>query len=577
MITKVATSLGNAGTPHVFSPWLSAASAPPMIFGLAISELSSGATVEHALVVGVAAAIGHAVLALLQEMWRRTRAPWGHGWALRFISATALLFASSQLRMLTIVGLLALWGIPNDVPTSTRLLNSAVIIVISFLIAGAAMKTFEDYRTLRQRQLRTLVSGERALASQSLLVGELRHDILLSVEQQIRMTAESTSEALGRLASSVREGLIPPAVAALIDQTDTRWRTLSHDVWEQGQAPKEQPRVREILSLASRSGGFSPLFIPLGMLVMFQLVFSGLFPQPEALQWTFWWGLASFLVYLALSGVAKMETPPLWLYPGIMILFLVGGLLLFLLPGTTVAQQLLALITHVGTVWIIAFIGVVTSITRDQRAVLEYLSQLTDKTTLQRLATESEFSTLAREISSALHSSVRATFLAGMLRVQQALDDADTERALQEIAELQGLLEGPVPSPREGRTAQGLEEYLGTWKGLLEISSNVADVVVPDYLHEGLTQLVHNATNDAVRHGQAHSLSITLEPQANVLKVTIESDGRSYSNTARLGLGSEMLDRIAAGGWSRTARPGGGTRLIASLPLDANQWAVGPR
>jgi signal transduction histidine kinase len=553
---------------YAFNPWLSAWSAPPMIVGLVLAELPYGHGADHLILTAIAATLGHGVFALLQELWRRMGAPWpGPVWR-RVVTVVALLLVGSQARIGAVLVCFALWEMPNAVATSTRMFNSALILVVGGLIGGVAMKTLAQYRELRRELLAALVEGEKALEAQSVMVERLREDVLRSVDDQVRITQEQAAEDLRGLEDAVREGMSDHhQVEKLLLNTDAGWRQLSHELWERGKVSEPKPGWVELFAVASRSRSFHPLLLPLAMAIMFQLVFSRLYPTSEAVLWMVVWGIGALGFNSALNELSRLTKARIWLFPLTVGAFFISGLALFALPDSTPAQNAGAFINHLGVVLVMTFFGLLTGVFKDRRAILDYLSTLVDKATFKRLAAESEFSALARQISSELHSTLRATFLAGMLRIQKNLDEAKHLEALSEISRLRQEVAHPVSSRSADGAPPGLVDFLGTWVGLLEITTNIDDVSIPDYLEEPISKVVRNAVNDAVRHGGAERVSVTLTPSDTELTVTIVNDGSPFNPDARLGLGSITLDRLATAGWSRNPGNGDGTTLVASFAL----------
>lgn len=553
-------------TPYAFNPWLSLWSAPPMIVGFVLAELPFGHGTRHLVLAALAATLGHLVFAATQELWRRVGAPWrGPLWS-RALAVVTLLVVNSQVRIATVLACFALWDMPDSVDTGTRMVNSALILVLGGLIGGVALGTLAQYRELRKELLIALVEGEKALEAQSVMVDRLREDVLRSVDEQVRITQDQAAADLHHLETAVREGVgNQEQVESLLNRTDAGWRQLSHELWERGKIREPRPRLFELFAVASRSQSFHPLFLPLAMVIMFQLVFSRLYPTSEAVMWMVVWGIGAFGFNSALNALPRLGKSSEWLFPVIVAAFFASGLALFALPDSSPAQNAGAFINHFGVVLVMTFFGVLTGVFKDRRAILDYLTDLIDEATLKRLATESEFSALARQISTELHSTLRATFLAGMLRIQKSLDEGNTDKALEEISLLSEVLMGPVSRQAADGASQRLQRFLDTWDGLLDISTNVDTVVIPGELEDRVSQVVHNAVNDAVRHGGAQRVSLMLALSDTHLTVTIDNDGIPFPPDAPLGLGSMTLDRIATGGWSRGAGSAGGTTLVASF------------
>lgn len=92
-------------------------------------------------------------------------------------------------------------------------------------------------------------------------------------------------------------------------------------------------------------------------------------------------------------------------------------------------------------------------------------------------------------------------------------------------------------------------------------------------LDVAIFRLVQEGVTNAVRHGGARHIYVTIGTEQKMLRVLIEDDGRGLSPVPREGMGLKgMRERLAgfSGRLSLASRPGGGAALIAELPLSAD-------
>ena len=90
---------------------------------------------------------------------------------------------------------------------------------------------------------------------------------------------------------------------------------------------------------------------------------------------------------------------------------------------------------------------------------------------------------------------------------------------------------------------------------------------MPDEIHPPVNTIVMEAVNDAVRHGGADWVKISLESTGKEAVLTIVNTGIVPGESPSVGLRSDALDRIAPGGWSRTVDARGFLRLRVAFPL----------
>ena len=109
----------------------------------------------------------------------------------------------------------------------------------------------------------------------------------------------------------------------------------------------------------------------------------------------------------------------------------------------------------------------------------------------------------------------------------------------------------------------GIEATLDTGKGA---------VVMPGWVAHELRQLVREAVANAVRHGQARNISVTLDETENALLVTITDDGTGFDDMAVVRRPRSISERVAQLGGELALDTGAdGTTLRLSLPLKARQ------
>jgi signal transduction histidine kinase len=82
-------------------------------------------------------------------------------------------------------------------------------------------------------------------------------------------------------------------------------------------------------------------------------------------------------------------------------------------------------------------------------------------------------------------------------------------------------------------------------------------------------RLVQESLTNAVRHGAAKQVWITIAADPGTIRVIVEDDGIGFADAGGTGMGLKgMRERLAAlsGSMSLGLRSGGGTRLSALIP-----------
>jgi signal transduction histidine kinase len=151
-----------------------------------------------------------------------------------------------------------------------------------------------------------------------------------------------------------------------------------------------------------------------------------------------------------------------------------------------------------------------------------------------------------------LHNTVQSRLTAAALHLEHAAtvhDDAlaqsslDQARSVLANVRLRGEMQ---QDPRER-----LEEIIIAWSGIATItvqgSHHLIDI---DRWHIAVDAIEEAAAN-AIRHGGAKTLEITVRPDACGLVVSISDDGAPTHSTNQSGFGHQWMTSITNGEWKR--------------------------
>jgi signal transduction histidine kinase len=210
-------------------------------------------------------------------------------------------------------------------------------------------------------------------------------------------------------------------------------------------------------------------------------------------------------------------------------------------------------------------IGSAPALLRNQELVLEALQKRLDQSTIDRIRIESELVAVGQQVASRLQANARGEFLVRVLRLQRALDRNDTQGALKAVRALHDSLTHQV-LPGEQPGNEELLAFLDNWRGFVDIEHNVSELEVPEGLRAPLNTLVMEAVANAIRHGGARWIRITVAPEGDDWVLTVSDDGEATSEEVPTpGVGTNVWDRLTEGHWSLEHDPSGLTTLTARL------------
>jgi signal transduction histidine kinase len=193
---------------------------------------------------------------------------------------------------------------------------------------------------------------------------------------------------------------------------------------------------------------------------------------------------------------------------------------------------------------------------------------------LAEVAVHRERRRIARELHDGLAQEL--AYISGQARRLVTGDDdpaariADSAaRALDESRQAITTLARPVDAPLDASISQAAEEVAA--RDAIPLHLELASgIQAPDAVHDALTRIVREAVGNAIRHGHANSVTITLT-ESEGLRLTIEDDGKGLPVERPGGRGFgliSMRERAEALGGRLELSPGreGGLHVEVRLP-----------
>lgn len=175
-----------------------------------------------------------------------------------------------------------------------------------------------------------------------------------------------------------------------------------------------------------------------------------------------------------------------------------------------------------------------------------------------------------RALAHTLHSAVQGKLAAAAAACEQAVLGQRSEDDAHAIAELaiRGILEHDLPAIESDLSRQ--DELLhNPWNELQERWSPFVRLVLPADIDEPwrhdvlVVEAVSEAIANAIRHGSAHTVTVSLCPEADGTTLEIRNDGRPPSRVSR-GFGSRHFGAVARADWTLSADESG---TLLRIPL----------
>jgi AcrR family transcriptional regulator len=210
-------------------------------------------------------------------------------------------------------------------------------------------------------------------------------------------------------------------------------------------------------------------------------------------------------------------------------------------------------------------LGLPQALERSGQEVLEQLENRLDRAAIENLRAQGEMFVLAQRIGSYLHSGVRGDFLQHSLSLKEALDSGDPHSIETVLDKLEHLVESIDLEESAYPPLERLHEFLDNWATIITVAHNIPRESQGEAWERSVEDIVMEALNNAVRHGMATRVDITLTPVDHGVTLEVVSDSGPVQSSAEAGFGTRSLDRLAPGQWSLSRDPQNHLRLSVEL------------
>jgi signal transduction histidine kinase len=558
------------GGRRAFSWRIFALSSPGYIFGFVLNEPDSYSSVPTAAIVLLIAFAGQVVMGVIFSMGYlvfsgKRRAQLVPLWALGLVWSSAAL-----LRLATMLEAMALLGIENGIPVAVRIITSLVITLASFGIATYAMDALDEFRETRALALAALLDHEEKIASHRDAISSMSSTLISEIDNELSESHTAVIAALDDLESSLSTTTeSAPKISDLRILSDQTWRDISVRLSQSSR--RQAPRIRtlEILSHYVQSSPFSTPFLLLAAVIFYSLIYSRAYGFLDGLVLTVMWLAFSWLAARTLTMVtAKASFSKAWLVIPAVFLYLASGLIIVALGetlGFVLTNPFAVVSVHFLTAVAALSVTFPASMSLAQEDVLRNLKNSLNEITLEALHVESQVVVLSQKIAQRLHGDVRGNFLAATLNLQRHLDSGEIGKAQDVITVLRSSLTNGVDViPQEGESLRELESFVKNWSGVVDIQLDVPLSRIPSVFRQQAHVIIVDAINDAVRHGHASWIRVSITLDSGALALAIANNGKSLGKNPS-GLGTSHLDNLAPNNWLRFTDGSNITQLLVRL------------
>jgi signal transduction histidine kinase len=469
-------------------------------------------------------------------------------------------------RSLTLIGYLQFSGIPDDASPVLRLVAGFIQGALAFVLTAWLLAKLTNFHDERRRLLSELVQEELVNEHLQERIAEIHSTLLNRVRRQVDAAAMSLVSRSETQTPSARD------VEALTRANRAISKGLSRTLWDEA---AESSRVNPLVVVrsAAEHRPFAYWALLPGVLLGI-LVLPMYWSVPQAVLVV---GVITMYALL-ISSIANAVCPRL--LPSYALVAYVLSVVLLLATAFVIHAfiQLLGLNQSGGDglLWAVAvnfgvfypLVGLGAHISRAQQDVLSQLRRSISQAEIEHQVLRREECRMQRDLAYALHGGVQADLTASTMRAQQAIDQGDTATARQTLDEARDFIQRSwdIPDLTPADLRSTARTVVGSWEGFVNIALDINVAREPTtrtIAH--VKEILLEGIGNAVRHGRAKDIAVTIDEHAGGLRITITDDGTGVTGS-RIGLGSAMFDDIAPNAWSLTPAATGGSMLTVALP-----------
>lgn len=459
-------------------------------------------------------------------------------------------------------------GVDTGFAAGSQVVASTIATMLTILVMNAVMEAVSTHRRLRAELTATLVDLRHQQLQQDALGEAIDHALLAEVltatdsaRQQMNMaTSAHTPEDRLAVAEALRATAVGPlrSLSHRLDATvapaplpETRFLPVlistvrTHPLW-----PRETAAVSALVAgtsviyLRREDAGID------GALTTLLLLFGTVAVQFVAV-WLFLTAIVAF--GRRVSAIAAVAIPVAVV--AVAVISLGRSELFHTYIATSISGRSVSLITIVS-VLVVVLVNAAMASQVSQETIIERLHATINAAETEAQARNRELVRASRTLARYVHGTLQSRLLASALAIEQAErigNPAGFDSALEQAREAL-LLPEALPTPTTD-LAMAMRDSVALWSGLATI-----DMELPEYLPElspalvtKICLIVEEGIANAMRHGAATAVGVTLTAEDHGIAITVTDNGIGPTGGAA-GLGSTVFDQASSSPWHLVPR-----------------------
>jgi signal transduction histidine kinase len=429
-------------------------------------------------------------------------------------------------------------------------------VTLPMMMTAIIVKQVEDFQTTRSRLFAETARLESALAEARTTLDDdtrkrsatIRDTILGSLK---RWEGTSAVEAAATIQQTMDDIVRP--LSHRLDSDESQWspqettQQVAKVRWREALIGLFEPRNLHPAAIAITATGFGVNFLfqhetPLEAIYALSVILG--------LNWVCFAGLRRVLYRV--SDTRQHLVPGVYIAGVFTIATIIG---LAVSPIRADSEEPFVLLFY-ALIFIFAFAvlySIAASASEQAREANRRLADATDQVAWEVARMSEEIRQRTQAIARDLHGRVQTGFMASLMKLHKVLESGHTDinqLTSDTIGELENIVSS-IGSP-DNEAQQPLdtifEKVSDTWRGVATVHIDITGITVPEIerdalLSRTLTDLVPELVFNAIRHGSATEVTLTVHPtRFGALVVSCRDNGTGPEKSSRIGLGTKLLD-----------------------------------
>ena len=453
------------------------------------------------------------------------------------------------------------------IAVSNRIGQTTVLGLWTVPLVALVTATFMRFQ--RERQILLTENLEQNLNSKNPLINsrESSEELKLYLSQA---KAEVSALRNGNKAETSNQDISKK----LRDLVETGLRPISHKIWQENSKASSSLKLSQLAKLAVKKNPFPMRLIVIGLAIGLLPINLTAFPLGDALLRTLVMLALTSIVLFSAKWLLRESPVGIWLgFVGAIVvstvISLAGGIAIFGQPFTF-SDIPIWIAYFLWQFQLSLFASVVSEVLSSRAEIRKELIQSLGKEQLDSDVRGALGRIRNRELAKYIHGNIQNKLLSFALKFDQDnLSTDDVSKLLDDVDSLFSRAISEYQSVDTKDLDQELAHLVQRWAGFVKIDrrNSLSKSDLSEEQIKSLVQVVSEGVSNAVRHGFAKNLKISIqlsESDNSQIEVTVEDDGLG-PRSGKPGLGTELFNATSGTNWSLISGKFGGSVLRARL------------